>query len=180
MEAAIESGIVHDATARALWIEDVALTFMWRVSSCRFCIACTGAWNEGGDVEDWNARFAPAAIRPRAAWRRSKWAVRWRCCCVIWVGFRRTDWRGCKRWRRSTFPLAYAFATARWAIPAEAMLHAYAWSWLENQVGVAMKGSADRAGGGTAYPAAVSAGIPAIVAAVVDYPDDAISNFAPA
>lgn len=39
----------------------------------------------------------------------------------------------------TTFPAAYACAVALWGIPAATAVQAYAWSWLENQAGVAMK-----------------------------------------
>jgi urease accessory protein len=77
-----------------------------------------------------------------------------------------------------TFPLAYAFAAAHWGIPTEAALHAYAWSWAENQVGVAMKAVPIGQVAGQRILASVAAEIPAIVARVADHPDDAISNFA--
>jgi urease accessory protein len=59
------------------------------------------------------------------------------------------------------------------------MLHAYAWSWAENQVGVAMKAIPIGQVAGQRILTAVSAGIPQIVENVIDYPDSAISNFAP-
>jgi urease accessory protein len=40
---------------------------------------------------------------------------------------------------RSSLPLAWTLACASWEIGASAGLHAYAWSWAENQVAAAIK-----------------------------------------
>jgi len=66
---------------------------------------------------------APAAIRPRAAWRRSKWAVRCgAACCVIWVGFRRTGLARLQGDGAGHFSASVRLRDSTLAIPAEAML----------------------------------------------------------
>ena len=42
-------------------------------------------------------------------------------------------------WEEVSFPAAFTFAAAHWAIPAADGLSAYLWSWLENQVMAAVK-----------------------------------------
>jgi urease accessory protein len=178
LEAAIESGTVYDADSARLWIEDVLDLYLARFE-LPILYRLYRAWSEGGDVEDWNARFR--AGRDTSEGRAE--TIQMGGSLVLLLsdlgGFLEDGLARLQAMAPVTFPLAYAFATANWAIPVEATLHAYAWSWLENQVGVAMKAVPIGQVAGQRILAAVSAGIPAVVAAVIDCPDEAISNFAP-
>lgn len=178
LEAAIESGTVHDGGSARLWVEDVLDLYLARFE-LPILYRLHRAWTEGGDVEDWNARFR--AGRDTSEGRAE--TVQMGGSLVLLLrdlgGFPEEGLVRLHAMAPVTFPLAYAFASAHWAIPAEAMLHAYAWSWLENQVGVAMKAVPIGQVAGQRILAAVAAGIPAIVAGVIDYPDSAISNFVP-
>jgi urease accessory protein len=177
-EAAIESGMVHDANSARVWIEDVLDLYLARFE-LPILYRLHRAWADDGDVEDWNARFR--AGRDTSEGRAE--TIQMGGSLVLLLrdlgGFPEDGLMRLQAMTPVTFPLAYAFACAHWAIPAEAMLHAYAWSWTENQVGVAMKAVPIGQVAGQRILAAMSAGIPAIVAGVIDYPDEAISNFAP-
>jgi urease accessory protein len=178
LEAAIESGTVHDADSARLWIEDVLDLYLARFEM-PILYRLYRAWAEEGDVEDWNARFR--AGRDTSEGRAETIQMGGSLALLLrdLGGFPEEELARLQAMAPVTFPLAYAFATANWAIPAEAMLHAYAWSWLENQVGVAMKTVPIGQVAGQRILAAVSAGIPAIVERAIDSPDNAISNFAP-
>jgi urease accessory protein len=78
-----------------------------------------------------------------------------------------------------TYPLAYAFVSAAWAIPPDSATHAYAWAWLENQVAVAMKAIPIGQVAGQRILLGLGGRIPDIVAGLPDFLDDDISNFAP-
>jgi urease accessory protein len=177
-EAAIESGIVHDAGSARVWIEDVLDLYLARFE-LPILYRLHRAWAEDGDIEDWNARFR--AGRDTSEGRAETIQMGGSLALLLrdLGGFPEDGLVRLQAMAPVTFPLAYAFAAAHWAIPADAMIHAYAWSWIENQVGVAMKAVPIGQVAGQLILAAVSAGIPATVAAVIDYPDEAISNFAP-
>ncbi len=179
LEAAIESGTVHDGDSARRWIEDVLdlylarfeLPILWRLH---------GAWRDGGDgAAEWNAMFR--AGRDTSEGRAE--TLQMGSSLVLLLRdlgeFPADRLARLRAMAPVTFPLAYAFATAFWDIPAEAALHGYAWSWLENQVGVAMKAVPIGQVAGQRILTAVAVEISVIVTRVADYPDDAISNFAP-
>jgi urease accessory protein len=177
-EAAIESGMVHDADSARVWIEDVLDLYLARFE-LPVLHQLYRAWSEGGDVEDWNARFR--AGRDTSEGRAETIQMGGSLALLLrdLGGFPEAGLTWLQAMAPVTFPLAYAFASTQWGIPVEAMLHAYAWSWAENQVGVAMKAIPIGQVAGQRILTAVSAGIPQIVENVIDYPDSAISNFAP-
>jgi urease accessory protein len=177
-EAAIESGTVHDADSAQLWIEDMLDLYLARFE-LPILYRLYRAWAEDGDIEDWNARFR--AGRDTSEGRAETIQMGGSLALLLrdLGGFPGAGLARLQAMAPVTFPLAYAFASAHWAIPAEAMLHAYAWSWAENQVGVAMKAVPIGQVAGQRILAAASAGIPAIVKSTIGYPDSAISNFAP-
>jgi urease accessory protein len=177
-EAAIESGTVYDADSARSWVEDVLELYLARFE-LPILHRLYLAWAEDGDAEDWNARYR--AGRDTSEGRAETMQMGGSLALLLrdLGGFPEAGLTRLQAMAPITFPLAYAFASAHWSIPAEAMLHAYAWSWAENQVGVAMKAIPIGQVAGQRILAAVSAGIPAIVEAVMDYPDGGISNFAP-
>jgi urease accessory protein len=177
-EAAIESGTVHDVDSAGLWIEDALDLYLARFE-LPILHRLYLAWTEGGDVEGWNARFR--AGRDSSEGRAETIQMGGSLALLLrdLGGFPEAGLARLQAIAPVTFPLAYAFASAHWGIPAEAMLHAYAWSWAENQVGVAMKAIPIGQVAGQRILAAVSAGIPRIVESAIDYRDDAVSNFAP-
>jgi len=177
-EAAIESGTVHDADSARLWIEDVLDLYLARFE-LPILHRLYLAWAQNDDVEGWNARFR--AGRDTSEGRAETIQMGGSLALLLrdLGGFPEEELARLQSMAPITFPLAYGFASAHWRIPAEAMLHAYAWSWAENQVGVAMKAIPIGQVAGQRILAAVSAGIHRIVENAIDYPDSAISNFAP-
>jgi urease accessory protein len=178
-EAAIEAGAVHDPDSARAWIGDVLDLYLARFELPILC-RLHRAWRKGGDdAGDWNARFR--AGRDTSETRAE--TLQMGSSLVLLLrdlgGFPSEGLAHLQAMAPVTFPLAYGFATAHWAIPVEAALHAYAWSWLENQVGVAMKAVPIGQVAGQRILAAISVDIPRIVAGVMDYPDNGISNFAP-
>jgi urease accessory protein len=179
LEAAIESGTVSDADGAQNWIGDVLALYLARFE-LPILSRMHQAWLNGGDGADpWNARFRAGRDTSEG---RAETLQMGRSLALLLRDLGEFPAEGLMRLQTMapvTFPLAYAFATAHWAIPVAAALHAYAWSWTENQVGVAMKAVPIGQVAGQRILASVAAEIPAIVARVADHPDDAISNFAP-
>jgi urease accessory protein len=77
------------------------------------------------------------------------------------------------------FPTVYAGITHLWSISAQDMLHAYAWSWIENQVSAAMKTVPLGQVAGQKILLELGALLPEIVADAMQLEDAEISNFTP-
>jgi urease accessory protein len=78
-----------------------------------------------------------------------------------------------------TLPAAYALAARGFAVPADAALTAYVWSWLENQVLAAIKLVPLGQVAGQRLLTTLGARIPALVASAMALADDEVSTFAP-
>ena len=78
-----------------------------------------------------------------------------------------------------TLPAAYTLAARGFAVPIDAALTAYVWSWLENQVLAAMKLVPLGQVAGQRLLATMGATIPAVVASARTLTDDELSTFAP-
>lgn len=78
------------------------------------------------------------------------------------------------------FPTVYAGVAGVWNIAVHDMLHAYAWTWLENQVAAAMKTVPLGQVAGQKMLYALGQCLPQLVEQAMRLPDDELSNFAPA
>jgi urease accessory protein len=78
------------------------------------------------------------------------------------------------------FPTIYAGVAVHWNIGLAEALHAYAWSWLENQASAAMKTVPLGQVAGQKILYALGADLPGLVAQAMALPDDEINNFCPA
>ena len=78
-----------------------------------------------------------------------------------------------------TLPAAYALAVRGFAVPLDAALAAYVWSWLENQVLAAIKLVPLGQVAGQRLLTALGARIPQVVATAMTLADDELSTFAP-
>lgn len=78
-----------------------------------------------------------------------------------------------------SFPAVYAGVASVWAIPLPDMLHAYAWSWAENQASSAMKTVPLGQVAGQKILLSLGQQLPDLVSAAMTLDDDEISNFAP-
>lgn len=77
------------------------------------------------------------------------------------------------------FPTVYAGIAHLWNIPVQDMLHAYAWSWLENQVSVAMKTIPLGQVAGQKILLEIGENLPNCIAQAMCIEDVALSNFIP-
>lgn len=78
-----------------------------------------------------------------------------------------------------TFPAAWACAATGWQIDPASALHAYLWSWLENQVMAAIKIVPLGQSAGQRILARLGAQLPALVEQALVRSDDELSNFVP-
>jgi len=178
LEAAIESGVVHDPASTEAWIQDVLdlylarfeLPILWRMQC---------AWVNGDIPAEWNDRLRAGRDTAEGLGETLQMGGSLVLLLSDLGEFPPEALARLKAAQPVTFPLAYAFAAAHWAIPAEAACQAYAWSWAENQVAAAMKAVPIVQVAGQRILAVVAGGIPAIVARAVALADEDISNFAP-
>lgn len=178
LEAAIEAGIVRDADSAASWIGDALrlylgrfeLPILWRMERAWMAI--------GGDPAYWNEFLC--AGRDTAEGRAETLQMGYSLLRLIesLEGFDRAAVDRLRAIPEPTFPLVYAFAATEWGIPAEAALQAYAWSWLENQVAVAMKAVPIGQAAGQRILLAFGGQLPEIAEMAAALEDDEISNFA--
>ena len=77
------------------------------------------------------------------------------------------------------FITVYAGIADQWQIAPEQALHAYAWSWLENQASAAMKAVPLGQVAGQKILLELGGRLPALVASAMGLPDEDISNFYP-
>ena len=180
LEWAIEDGTVHDASSAEVWIGDVLeyslcsfeLPVLWRM--CQ-------AWRveDRSRIKHWNEVFC--AGRETAESHAETLQMGYSLCRLLEsldAGNPSNPGRF-HALSQVSFPAAYACAVAIWNIPAAAAVQAYAWSWLENQVGVAMKtiplGQTD----GQRILLALGSRLSGLVETACSLSDNEISNFAP-
>jgi urease accessory protein len=140
LEAAVEAGMVRDATSAQRWIGD-----MLRLSVARLEAPVWrrlhAAWAAAdiNQVQEWNDYFL--ATRETAELRAETLQMGWslRRLCMDLGEFDAPALAMLETPAELAFPAAYTFAVVQWDIPERDALTAYLWSWLENQVMAALK-----------------------------------------
>jgi urease accessory protein len=178
LEAAIEAGDVHDAETASAWIADVLEFYLVRfelpvLSRLYRTLATAGearAWNEffltGRDTAEAHAETLQMGYSLQRLLRDL--AV---CDEQLLASLEAVE--------TITFPTAYAAASVAYGIPLAAALQAYAWSWLENQVSVAMKAIPIGQVAGQRILLEIGSEIPDAVTRAMALDDDDISTFLP-
>jgi len=157
LEAAIEAGIVSDASSAQAWIGDVLELSVMRMEAqvVRAQIAAPS--------QELNDFFI--ATRETAELRAE----------TLQMGGSLAKLRGDTSIENPAYPTAFALAVRSWGIDPRQAVVAYLWSWLENQVMAALK----------AVPLGQTAGqkilleLGARLESVPELPEEAWSNFAP-
>ena len=138
LEAAIEAGVVHDPETCAAWIGDTMALYLARFE-LPLLARMIDAWRADGDCAHWNEMLL--AGRDTAESRAETLQMGFSLARLL------SDLEICDEGERArlaalgevSFPMAFAVASVEHDIPIDAALGGYAWSWLENQVAVAMK-----------------------------------------
>jgi len=180
LEWAIEEGTVHDAPSAKLWISDVLefslssfeLPVLWRL--CH-------AWQEEDRnmIRFWNDYFL--AGRDTAESYAETLQMGYSLCRLL-ESLCQGDDQLPASWQMTegvSFPAAFACAVTIWQIPPQAALQAYAWSWLENQVGVALKAIPLGQTDGQRLLFSMAERLTLLVDSAASLPDSHISNFSP-
>jgi len=180
LEWAIEAGTVGDADSALLWIGDALryslcrfeMPLLWRLRRC---------WDEDDEagLAHWNAEWR--AGRDTAEARAETLQMGYSLTRLL-NELKTLDAAQCARLSRIApvgFPLAYALASAIWRIDPRKALHAYAWSWAENQVSAALKAVPLGQVAGQRLLLALGARLAEAVEIACTLEDDALSNFSP-
>jgi urease accessory protein len=176
LEAACEAGIVRDeATARA-WIGDVFELTVARLEA-PVLLRLIEAWREddAAAAARWNDEFVASreSAELRAETLQMGYSMR-RLLVDLGLPDERLD-----HVEPLSYPAAYAFAAAAWALEPREALDAYLFAWLENQVLAAVKCVPLGQAAGQRILLALSGRIPAIGASAAALHDDELGNFAP-
>lgn len=179
LEWAIETQQVHDAQSTAEWIADVIDIYL-----CRFELPMLWRMRQAWDQRDsaalkyWNSVYSCG--RDTAEARAETLQMGYSLVRLLDdIDFDTDALMLLEKFVPVTFPLAYGCATAGWHIPAHSALHAYLWSWAENQVSAAMKAVPLGQTAGQRILLKIGAKIPSAVKLACALPDDELSNFAP-
>jgi len=180
LEWVVEDGTVRDAATAETWIGDV---LEWVVTPGEAAIA----WRllvaaHGGDwplFATWNAWFRAAR---ETAELRAETEQTGGSLAKLAVDLELLDApaRGAMPVLAPiTLPAAYALAARGFAVPIDAALAAYVWSWLENQVLAAIKLVPLGQVAGQRLLTGLGARIPRVVETAIALADDDLSTFAP-
>lgn len=180
LEWAVEDGTVHDADSAEQWIGDVLeysvcsfeLPVLWRM--CH-------AWQEEdrAGIQHWNDFFC--AGRETAESRAETLQMGYSLCRLLesLAEGKNPHLVQIQDISPKSFPSAYACAVAIWQIPVMAAVQAYAWSWIENQVGAAMKTIPLGQVAGQRMLLSLGSRVPALIEHACSLQDYELSNFAP-
>lgn len=140
LEWAIESGQVHDAATAQQWVEDAL-----HIAIIEFDLPVLKrlymAWSVMDDhaIQQWDAYYRASRDSAEFYAESSQMAN-----ALLRLQRDLAEWpaeilQRCHALKTPSFPTLYAASAWQWQISVEQMLHAYAWSWLENQASAAMK-----------------------------------------
>lgn len=140
LEAAVEAGTVHDIVSAERWLGDMLRLVMARLEApvWRHLHA---AWlaEDVSQAQAWNDWFLCTRESAELRAETLQMGYSLRRLFVDLNEFGPEGNRELESFAELAFPTAFAFAAARWGIPAQDALTAYLWSWLENQVMAAVK-----------------------------------------
>ncbi len=176
LETAIEAGLVRDGDTAAEWISDVLTLYLGRFELPLLWRMCD-AFNAGTDASVWNTMYC--AGRDTSESRAETLQMGYSLTRLLRDLNSGQSVTLLESMGEISFPVAYAWAATRWAIPTESCAQAYAWAWVENQVAAAMKAVPIGQVAGQRILLAMGEIIPGVVKAASELPDEDISNFAP-
>ena len=180
LEWAIECGEVHDLASAKTWISDALLIYQGRYE-LPVLYRQYQAWqaDDMTAVKQWDMYFQAGrdTSESLAETRQMGYSL---CRLLNDLGSLPADFMlNINDLANPAFPTVYAGITHQWSISAQDMLHAYAWSWVENQVSAAMKTVPLGQVAGQKILLELGALLPQIVADAMQLEDAEISNFTP-
>jgi urease accessory protein len=140
LEAVVESGNVRDASTAQRWILDCLELGIARFEA-PILLRLHAAWGDGdvARVQHWNTRFLASREAYELYAETVQMGFSLRRLLLDLASNTSIDFAEFAEIDPLSYPAAFAFAAARWNIPARDALTAYLWSWSENQVSAALK-----------------------------------------
>jgi urease accessory protein len=168
LEAAVEAGIVRDASSAQAWIGDVLAHSVARMEAPVLLRLC----ETGADATRWNELFL--ASRESAELRAESVQMGYslnRLLPELGVGPLALE--------EPSYPAAFAHAARAWGLAPRAALVAYLWAWLENQVMAALKAVPLGQTEGQKMLLALGARLDAIADEAAALEDEELASFTP-
>lgn len=180
LEWAIECGDVHHQASAKTWIADVLNLYQGRYE-LPILYRMYQAWqaDDVASISDWDEKFQAGrdTAEALAESRQMGYSLR---RLLNDVGSLPADFMAkMNALETPAFPTVYAGIAHQWAIPVQDMLHAYAWSWVENQVSAAMKAVPLGQVAGQKILLEIGECLPDCVAQAMCLEEVAMSNFVP-
>ena len=180
LERVVEDGTVHDPATAHAWIGDV-LELVVAPGEAAVAWRLLGAIRESDwqGFATWNIWFRASRETAELRAETEQMGI---SMAKLAADLDLLDLPACDALKcvdPVTLPAAFALAARGFAVPDDAALTAYVWSWLENQVLAAVKLVPLGQVAGQRLLAALGAKIPAVVARVMALADDDLSTFAP-
>jgi urease accessory protein len=177
LEAAVESGAIHDAASATRWIGDVLELSLAGMEAPLF-LRMASAWRagDGALAARWNAELVASreGAELRAETLQMGYSLRRLAHELEVPGAAALDAIG-----ELSYPAAFAFVAAAWDIDAREALAAYLFAWIENQALAALKSVPLGQTDGQRMLLALAGRIPALVERAAALGDDELCNFAP-
>ena len=179
LERVVEDGVVVDAASAQAWIGDVLTLVMARGEAPILWRLAESAGRDWDAFVRWNAWFRASR---ETAELRAETLQMGTSLLRLAVDLDLVD-AGARavlpRLAPVTLPAAFALAARGFAIPAEPVIAAYLWSWVENQVLAAIKLVPLGQVAGQRILAAQGSVVAGVVASAATFADDDLSTFAP-
>lgn len=181
LEWAIESGDVIDLKSAQVWIADVLASYQTSFE-LPMLLRLYRAWQHDDmhAVADWDALYQAGrdSAEALAESRQMGYSLR---RLLQDVGELPPEFIArINQLDAPAFPAIYAGVCHIWQISEQDMLHAYAWSWAENQVSAAMKTVPLGQVAGQKILLHIGSSLAVQIERAMQLPDDEISNFCPA
>lgn len=140
LEWAIECGDVHHVSSANTWIVDALLIYQGRYE-LPILYRMYQAWqaNDMNSVEELDVYFQAGRDTSEALAESRQMGYSLRRLLNDVGTLPEAFMEKINLLETPSFPIIYAGIAHVWKIPVDEMLHAYAWSWAENQVSAAMK-----------------------------------------
>ncbi len=181
LEWAVESADVSDSESAKQWIGEV-LTIYFANFELPVLLRLYQAWQQRDiqQVQYWDAYYQAGrdSSEALAETRQTAYSLlRLQNDLASWPAavITLTD-----NLEQPAFPTIYAVSAVCWDISADDMLHAYAWSWLENQISVVMKTVPLGQVAGQRILSTLAMTLSGLIDDAMQLADDDISNFCPA
>lgn len=181
LEWAIECGDVHDLTTAQAWIGDVLAMYQGHFE-LPVLQRLYRAWQLGDltEVQAWDNFYQAGRdnIEGYAESRQMGYSL---VRLLQGLGsLQEAELAAFEQLEEPAFPTVYAGIAWYWQIDVQDAMHAYAWSWLENQASAAMKTVPLGQVAGQKLLLMLGAALPQLISHAMTLPEDEMSNFCPA